>query len=61
MGVKFLGSIHTYDLLGVNYCMDYSLNNGLHCTKQAHLLSELLPELKRSMMGAVPIFRDCVD
>ena len=25
-----LGSIHTRDLLGVNYCVNFSLNNGLY-------------------------------
>ena len=32
-----LGSIYTCDLLGVNCCVNYSLNNGLYCTKWAHL------------------------
>ena len=50
-----LGSIHTCHLLGVNY----SLRNGLYCTKQAHshlLFGQLLHGLKSSIMGYVPIF-----
>ena len=37
-----LGSIHTWDLhvLDVNYCVKYSLNNGLYCTKWTY--SDLL-------------------
>ena len=31
--VALLGSIHTCYLLGVNYYMNYSLNNGWYCTK----------------------------
>ena len=48
-----LDSIHTWDLLGVNYCLDYSLNNGLYCTKQAHshlLFAQLLCGLKSWIM-----------
>ena len=26
-------SFHTYDFLGMNYCVNYSHNYGLHCTK----------------------------
>ena len=50
---RTLGSIYTSDLLGVNY----SLHNGLHCTKEySHLLfGLLLCGLKCSMMGCVPI------
>ena len=29
-GIKSLGSIHTCDLLGVNYCVNLPLNNGLY-------------------------------
>ena len=50
-----LGSIHTCDLLGVNY----SLNNGLHCTKWAHsplLFDHISCELTSSIMGCVSIF-----
>ena len=28
-----LGFIHTCDLLGVDYCVHYVLNNELYCTK----------------------------
>ena len=31
-----IGSIHTEDLLGVSYYVNYSLNNGFYCTKWAH-------------------------
>ena len=31
--LRNLGSIHTCDFLGVDYCVDYSLNYGLYCTK----------------------------
>ena len=44
-----LGSIHISDLLGLNYCMNYLLNNGLYCTKWANsslLFDEILWELK---------------
>ena len=56
---RTLGSIYTSDLLGVNY----SLNNGLYCTK-VHLqllFGQLLSRLKSSIMSCVPIFCDCVD
>ena len=59
-----LGSIHTCDLLGVVYCINYSLNNGLYCTKRAHshlLFGQLLHGLKSSTMGCELIFRDCMD
>ena len=55
-----LESIHTCNLLGVNY----SLNNGLCCTKWVHshlLLGLLLHGLKGSVMSCVPIFRYCMD
>ena len=29
----FVGSVHACDLLGVNYCVNYSLNNGSYCKK----------------------------
>ena len=47
------------DLLSVNYCANYSLNNGLYCTKWAHsylLFAKLLCGIKSSIMGCVPIF-----
>ena len=34
--INTLGSIHIWDLLVVNYCVNDSLNNGLYCTKWAH-------------------------
>ena len=43
------GSIHICDLLGVNYRVDYLLNNGLYCTKWVHLhliFGQLLHRLK---------------
>ena len=46
----FLGSIHTCDLLGVNYL----LNNRLNCTKRVHshlLFRQLLQILKSSVVG----------
>ena len=49
-----LGSIHTCDLLGVVCCINYSLNNGLYCTKRAHshlLFGQLLHGLKSSHNG----------
>ena len=54
-----LGFIYTCDSLGMNYCMNYSLNNGLYCSKWAYLhfiFGQLLQELKSSMMDCVPIF-----
>ena len=53
---KVLGPIHTCDLLGVNYCMNYLQNNGLYCTKWAHshlLFGQLLHGMKSSIMGCV--------
>ena len=53
-----LGSIHTCDLLGVNSCVNYSLNNGIYCTKQvySHLqFGKLFHGLESSIMGCVPI------
>ena len=50
-----LGSIHTCNLLSLNY----SLKNGLYCTKRAHshlLFCQLLQGLKSSIIGCVPIF-----
>ena len=50
--------------LGLNYCVNYLLNNGLYCSKWAHshlLFGQLLCGLKSSIMGCVPIFRDCTD
>ena len=32
-GIKFSGSIHTCDLLGMNYFMNLLLSSGLYCTK----------------------------
>ena len=29
-------SIHTCNLLGTNYCMNYSLNNGVYCIQRIH-------------------------
>ena len=58
------GSLQTWDLFGVNYCVDYSLNNGLCYTKWAHshlLFVKLLHGLNISIMGFVPTFCDCVD
>ena len=57
-----LGFIYTCDSLGMNYCMNYSLNNGLYCSKWAYLhfiFGQLLQELKSSMMDCVPIFTGC--
>ena len=57
--VLYSGSIHTCDLLGVNYL----LNKGLYCMKCAHshlLFGQLLHGLKRFMIGCVPIFLGCV-
>ena len=54
-----LGSIHNWDLTGVNYF----LNNGLYCTKWVHsrlLLGQLLYGLKISIMGCVHILHDCM-
>ena len=54
-----LWSIHTCDLLGVNYL----LHNRLYCTKWAlsHLLfGQLLHGVKSSIMGYVPIFFEIV-
>ena len=51
-----LGSIHTCDLLGVNYL----LNKGLYCTKwlYSHLLfGQCLPGLRSSIMGVYPFLR----
>ena len=61
---KQFGSIHTRDLLGVNYCMDYLLNNGLYCTKRVHshlFFGLLVPGVKSSIMGWLYIFHDYVD
>ena len=47
--------IHTSHLLDVNYCGNYSLNNGLYCTRQTH--SHLLfGQLSHGL-----IFCDCMD
>ena len=54
-----VGFIHTCDLLCVNYCVNYLLNNGLCYTKQAHshlLFGQFLPGLISSIMGCAPIF-----
>ena len=59
-----LGCIHTWDLLGVNYCVNYLLNNGFYYTKWAHshfLFGQLLRGLKSSIIGCVPIFLDCME
>ena len=55
-----LGSIHTCDLLGVNYCVNYLLFNRLYCIKcgYSHLTFDQ-HELKMSKLGCVPIFHDC--
>ena len=37
-----LGSIHTCDLIGENYCENYLLNNGLYCTTCKWVHSHLL-------------------
>ena len=46
--------------LGVNYCMNFSLNTGLYCTKRvpSHLIikGQLLCGLKKSIICFVPIF-----
>ena len=58
--VKQLGSIGTCDLLGVNY----SLHNGLYCTKWVHsylLFGQLLHGLKSSIIYYVPISSHCLD
>ena len=42
--------------------MNYTLNNGLYCTKGAYshlLFGQLLLGLKSSIMGCAPIFRHC--
>ena len=59
----FLPSMHSCNLLGVNYCVNYSLNDGLYCTKWTHshlLFGQLWHGLKSSMMGCAPIFCDCM-
>ena len=51
-------SIHTCYLLGVDYCVNYLLNNGLYCNKWAHshlLFCQLLYGLKSSIIGFVPL------
>ena len=62
---KQTSEIHSHlHFLGVDYCLNYSLNNGLYCTTWAnsHLLfSQLLHGLKSLIMGCVPSFCDCVD
>ena len=56
---------HRYKLLlGVNYYVNFSINNRLYCTKWAHshvLFDQLLRGLRCSIMGYIPIFHDCVD
>ena len=49
------GSIHIRDLLDVNCCVNFSLDNGLYCTKSAHS-HLLLHRLKNSIIGCVLIF-----
>ena len=59
-----LGSFHTCNLLGIYYCMNYLVNNGLYCMKCVHsclLFDQLLCGLKSSIMGSVPIFHHCMD
>ena len=55
---KQVGSIHTCDLFGVNYCANCSLNSVLYCTEWAHshLFGQYLCGMKSSLMGYVPIF-----
>ena len=56
--VNILWSSHTWYLSGVNY----SLNNGLYCTKHAHshlLFGQHLNGLK--IMSCAPIFGNCLD
>ena len=59
-----VGSIYTCYLLGVNYWLNYLLNNGLYCTKRVHsylLFGQLLHGLKGTLMGCVAIFHNCMD
>ena len=58
VGDNSLGSIHTCDLLGTNYSLNYSLNHGLYCTKWAYshlIFGQLLHVLKSSIKGCVHI------
>ena len=48
----------------ISWTLTFRLSNGWHCTKWVHShlrFGQLLPELKSSIMGYVPIFCDCVD
>ena len=57
--ILLLGSIHTCNLLRMNYFANYSRNNGLYCTKWAHIHSvfcQLLMDWENSIMGCVPFF-----
>ena len=57
--VCILLECNSCDLLGVNCCANYFLNNGLYSTKRMHshlLFGQILRELKGSIMDYVPIF-----
>ena len=59
IGLKVQGPVHICNLLGLNYCENYCLNNGLYCAKRVHshlLFGQLLPILKSLIIGSVPIF-----
>ena len=58
-----LRSFNIYDSLGVNYCVNYSQNNGSYCTKWAHShlpFGQFFHRLKNSRTGCEPIFRNCL-
>ena len=46
-----LRSIHTCDLLGMNYCVNYSLNDGLYCTSFGRQRHEVIAIFDVVFMG----------
>ena len=55
------GFIHTYDLLGMNYCVNYLLNNSKTILSWRIHTCYLVNFLRCTIMGCLLIFHDCAN